>query len=124
MIRENVVWKDIDNYEGLYQISSDGKIKNKYGRILKIFNKHGKKKYYNPKNDYKKVRLCKECKSISKSVHRLVAEAFVPNPENKPQINHKNGLKWDNRAENLEWCTNIENTIHYYRYLKKEKEYE
>lgn len=68
---------------------------------------------------YLKVDIFKNAQSYTKLVHRLVAETFISNPENKPQVNHKNGDKTDNRIENLEWVTNQENQIHSFKKLNR-----
>lgn len=95
---QNEIWKDIPGYAGLYQVSNSGRVKsfkNQYGHGVRILN--GEK----TKSGYIQVSLNKKRYKI----HRLVALAFIPNPDGLPQINHKNEIKTDNRAENLEWCT-------------------
>lgn len=114
------IWKDIENYEGLYQVSSLGNIKSLERVITKIMygNKIGKytrkEKILKPGylRGYKHVVLCKEGNTKNFKVHRLVANAFIYNYENKPQINHKNRIKDDNNVLNLEWVTEYENTFH------------
>lgn len=111
-----VEWRDVLGYEGYYMVNSDGEVKSldRYvkqwrgglkpvkGRVLKPFNNKG----------YHQVEVCIFGKRKKKSVHRLVCESFLPNPEAKPQINHIDGVKTNNKLENLEWCTSKENMNH------------
>lgn len=109
-------WLPIAGYEGIYQISSFGRVK-----ALSINKLHGR--YYSickekilkqkiASTGYPGLSLSKDKVSIDFAVHRLVAEHFIPNPENKSQVNHKEGIKTDNRFFMLEWVTPKENTYH------------
>jgi len=103
-------WKDIKGWEGIYEISNLGNIK-RNGKPLKI------KAWSN----YKVVRLHEKKRAKTMYVHRLVAINFIPNPENKPMINHKDGNKLNNEVSNLEWCTRQENEVHAWEHGMKEK---
>ncbi len=95
------IWKDIPGYVGIYQVSNNGNVrrKEKYKAIPGVL--HPIKKT----NGYLCIDLSYKCNKKRFLIHRLVAMVFIPNPDNLPQINHKNEIKTDNRAENLEWCT-------------------
>jgi len=101
------IWKDIEGYEGLYQISNLGRIKS-----LR-FNREKILKYSTNCDGYNHIIL-RNHNSIrtNHSIHRLVCLAFIENTEDKKEVNHINGLKSDNRLINLEWCTHSENQKH------------
>lgn len=108
-------WKDIAGYEGYYQVSNIGRVRSLDRVVVKS---NGVKltlkgQILSAKSDYHgylRVNLSKSGKVKLKKVHRLVAEAFLPNPDNLPEINHKNEIKTDNRVDNLEWCSHLYNT--------------
>lgn len=104
----NEIWKDIDGYEGLYQVSNLGRVKSlnyNHTRKEKIL-KFGK---ISKNRDYLQVNLCKNGKVKRHLVHILVAQAFIPNPKNLPQVNHKDEDKTNNCVDNLEWISRKEN---------------
>lgn len=110
------VWKDIAGYEGLYQVSNLGRIKsigrhtrNRYGLMWKpgrVLNAAKDNK------GYLTVVLCDNKKRHTFKVHKIVATTFILNPERKPQVNHIDGNKQNNRVDNLEWCSQSENMSH------------
>lgn len=105
------IWKEITGYEGLYQVSNLGNVR-RIGHLET--NKNGiqrmlKDKNLKPKVDgkgYVHVILFNQNKRKTIRIHRLVAEMFIPNPNNYPQVNHKDEDKQNNKVDNLEWCTN------------------
>lgn len=103
------IWKDVKGFDG-YEISNLGNIK-RNGRLLKL----------SAWNQYKTIRLRTESNEKTVYIHRLVAMAFIPNPENKPMINHIDGNKLNNTVSNLEWCTRQENEIHAWKHGLKER---
>ena len=110
-VKNDEVWRDIENYEGLYQISNFGRVKSLHYEREKIL------KLSNAKDGYLQITLQnKGGKSFQ--IHRLVANAFIPNPNNFSQVNHIDENKKNNKAKNLEWCTPLYN-IRYGNGIKK-----
>ena len=99
------IWKDIKDYEGLYQVSN-------LGRVKRIKNKIHILKTIDDGKGYKKARLCKNGILKSYRIHRLVAEAFIPNPFNYSEVNHKDFNRSNNLINNLEWCNKEYNMKH------------
>jgi hypothetical protein len=122
METKNEIWKDIEGYEGRYQVSNLGRIK-ALSRIIDIYFKNGsvqhrriKERIIKPWRDslckYMMIGLHANGQKENHLVHRLVAKAFIPNPNNLPEVNHKNEVKVDNRVQNLEWCDRIYNAYY------------
>lgn len=123
MVAKVEIWKDVPGYEGFYQVSSMGRVKN-LPKNRKVF--HGgiytqKEKILTPslRGGYLIQVFTTNKFRKTFSVHRLVAMAFLPNADNKPEVNHVNGNRSDNRVENLEWATGSENVSHAYAVLNR-----
>lgn len=108
------LWKSAFGYEGFYEVSD-------LGRVRRIW-KNGKHRVITHRNytrNYPSIALTKNKKRKVGSLHRLVAKTWIPNPENKPCVNHLNGDVRDCRVINLSWCTYSENLLHSYRVLSR-----
>ena len=107
-------WKDIKGFEGFYQVSNFGRVKSLGGWCGSAKRREKIRATSLTKDGYAKVRLMHQGKDKTMRVHRLVAEAFIPNPEGKTTINHIDGNKENNRVDNLEWADRTEQMIHAY----------
>jgi hypothetical protein len=118
-------WRPIKSYEGCYEVSNLGRVRSVTRKIertdpkniskTRLFTYKGKLiPFWINEKGYLRLTLNKDGNKSNHLVHRLVANSFLDNIENKNQVNHKNGIKSDNRVDNLEWVTNLENRLHSY----------
>lgn len=115
------VWKNIEETNGIYQVSNKGRVK-RVGIYKNQFTSWHNEYILKPaihERGYLFVQLSVDGKILRRYIHRLVAQAFIPNIDKKATVNHKNGDKTNNCVENLEWCTYLENNVHAYQYLGK-----
>lgn len=108
------VWKDITDFEGFYQVSNLGRVRSIKEQIYKI-----RSFPINKKLGYRQAGLCKNGLNIHKLLHRVIASAFIPNPNNYSEVNHIDGDRANNDLTNLEWCTHQQNVQHAIKVLKK-----
>lgn len=111
-------WKDIEGFEGYYQVSTYGRVKSLSRTSIRRGRTYPQKESILKMqiNQYPSVMLQKEGNKRRVNIHRLVAHAFIPNPQNKPMVNHINGIKTDCHVDNLEWVTQRENEDHSIKY--------
>lgn len=107
------IWKDIEGYDGFYQVSNLGRVKSVKSKYLRKLNL--------THDGYCKINLSSNGETHWFRVHRLVAQAFIPNPENKPEVNHIDEDKTNNNVDNLEWVTRKENANHGTLYTRLSK---
>lgn len=114
-----IQWLPVVGFEDSYEVSNNGQVRSKDRWVLY---KHGGKRFWPsvtisqwvPKNGYPSVTLKQNDVGYNKMIHRLVAEAFIPNPDRMPQVNHKDNIKTNNLVDNLEWCDQSQNIRHAY----------
>ncbi len=132
LIEKTEQWRDIVSYDKHYKVSDLGRVKSLTRKYFSVKNnsysekKESILKQRTDKYGYAEVGLCINGKKKTKKVHRLVINAFILNPENKPFTNHKNSIRNNNMVMNLEWCTQKENIIHSFQFglnLKGEQRY-
>lgn len=121
----NEVWKSVVGYENIYQVSNMGRVKSLQRYVpfrngnLRLTNVRILRQSINKHRGYPLVILQKNNDESTREVHRLVGQHFVDNPEGKPSVNHKDGVKYNNVVENLEWATWSEQTLHAIHVLKR-----
>lgn len=108
------IWKPIKDFESLYEISTKGRVRSLCGR----YGKNRIVKLGNGSRGYLNVCLCNKGKQTTRNVHRIVAETFLPNPENLPCVNHKDENRKNNNVDNLEWCSYYHNNVYGERLTK------
>lgn len=124
ILKMEEIWKDVIGYEGLYKVSNLGRVRSlnrnvtdKNGTSYTLIGTILKQ---NKCGDYLRVSLWKDGIIKGKLVHRLVAEAFISNPDNLPVVNHKDEDKWNNNLDNLEWCTQSYNALYSKSSIRKD----